>query len=142
MLHSNKDDALQTTANGGQVKIPSIIMRTNRRTIKYELMDKRKQLRINAHPDYPNVAIYEDVTPLRSRMLYALRNRRDQHGNKYYKFTWTREGRIYCRTEEESRTLQPNGKQARPHVVNRPQDLAKLGFSKQEIENIIYNRRT
>ena len=46
------------------IAAPSIIMRLNRRTIKHELMDNRKNLRSNPHQQYPNIAIYEDVTPL------------------------------------------------------------------------------
>ena len=106
---------------------------------KFNLFDKKSSLRTSPHPDYPNAAIYEDLTPQRSRMLYKLRNRTDHTGNKVYKFTWTREGRIYCRTEQESQRSSPNVKLPKPHAVNRPQDLSKLGFSQQEIENIIYN---
>ena len=62
-------------------------------------------------------------------------NRRDQHDHKQFKFIWTKEGRIYCRTEQEANAPRlPNQKPPRPHTVNRPEDLSKLGFSKQEID--------
>ena len=67
-----------TESNG--IKTPGIIVRVNRRRVKYGVMDNKKQLRSRPHPEYPNVGIYEDLTPLRSRMLYALRNRKNDQG--------------------------------------------------------------
>ena len=90
---------------------------------------------------YPNLGIYEDLTPLRSRILFALRNREDAQGRKKYRFTLTKEGRIYCRTEAESKTKLPNGKMPKPHIVNRLEDLTKLGFSQEEINDIAANKR-
>lgn len=136
-----RNDAVVTDGTGRRSKEPSIIMRMVRRTGKFDFMDKRKVLRTNPHPDYPDLAIYEDLTPLRSRMLYALRNRKDSEGHKVYKFTWSKEGRIYCRTEEESKRKLPNGKQPKPRVVNRLEDLADLGFTQEEIFNIAQGRR-
>ena len=136
-----KDDTVVTTASGRRTKHPSIIMRMVRRTSKFELMDKRKVLRTQPHPNYPDMAIYEDLTPLRSRILYALRNREDAEGHKVFKFTWTKEGRIYCRTEEESKKKLPNGKQPKPHIVNRLEDLSDLGFTQEEINGIGNSKR-
>ena len=82
--------------------------------------------------------IFEDVTPLRSRILYHLRNKENANKEKVYKFVWSREGRIYCRTEEESKRQD----KPKPHVVNRPADLANLGFSEKEIDDIVNNRRS
>ena len=73
-------------------------------------------------------------------MLYALRNRTNTGGNKTFKYTWSKEGRLYCRTEEQTKIGQ-NQKLPKPGVVNRPQDLKKLGFTDVEIENIISNTR-
>ena len=104
-------------------------------------MDKKKQLRTNQHKDYPNIGIYEDLTPLRSRMLYALRNRKNQDGNSVFKFTWSKEGRIFCRTEQQTRTTGPGMKLPKPGIVNKPNDLIKLGFTEQEVNDIITNKR-
>ena len=126
----------------GSSDVPNIIMRVSRRSIKHELMDKKRILRTSPHEQYPNVALYEDVTPLRSRMLYALRNRKGENDQKQFKFTWTKEGRIFCRTEQEANAPRaPNVSPPKPRTVNRPEDMLKLGFTRQEIDNIIYNRR-
>ena len=54
-----------------------------------------------------------------------------------YKIVWSRDGRIFCRTEEESRQVP----QAKPHIINRVEDLVKLGFTEGEIKNIIHGKR-
>ena len=46
---------------------------------------------------------------------------------------WSKGGRIFVRTHEEA-AADP---QPKPHVVNNPDDLLKLGFSKEQIETII-----
>ena len=73
--------------NGGTRAPSTIICRVNRRRVKYEVMEKKKHLRSYPHPTYPQLGIYEDLTPLRSRMLYALRNRTNSAGMKVYKYT-------------------------------------------------------
>ena len=83
---------------------------------------------------YKSVAIYEDVTPLRSRIMYELRQREDK---KKFRYVWSRGGRIFCRTTEEVAM----SKMPKPHVINKPEDLIEVGFSHGEIENIIKNKR-
>ena len=114
---------------------PAIIAKLALRNKKNQIYEAKKKLRITKFPKYPNLAIYEDITPLRNRILYKLRNKKDQLDNKVYKFTWTRDGRIYWRTDAESR-MDP---QPKPHAVNRPDDLKDLGFSEEEIYKIVYN---
>ena len=66
--------------------------------------------------------------------MYELRHR----GNKEaFKYVWSRGGRIFCRTPEEA-NMSPVPK---PQVINKPEDLEKVGFSKSEIESIILNKR-
>ena len=129
----------QTDTNGSSA--PGIIIRTNRRRVKHEIMDKKKHLRSSPHRDYPNIGIYEDLTPLRSRILYALRNKKNQDGNKTYKFTWSKEGRIFCRTEQQTRSSGTGNKLPKPGIVNKPSDLLKLGFTEIEVNEIIINKR-
>ena len=129
----------QTDTNGSSA--PGIIIRVNRRRVKHEIMDKKKHLRSSPHRDYPNVGIYEDLTPLRSRILYALRNKKNQDGNKTYKFTWSKEGRIFCRTEQQTRSSGSGNKLPKPGIVNKPSDLLKLGFTEKEVNEIIINKR-
>ena len=98
-------------------KPPRIILRVNRRDVKAKIFENRKQ--INSKPNVPikykNVAFYEDVTPLRSRIMFELRSRGDR---KAFKYVWSRGGRIYCRTTDD----------ADKTTINTPQDLAKVGF--------------
>ena len=129
----------QTDTNGSSA--PGIIIRVNRRRVKHEIMDKKKHLRSSPHRDYPNIGIYEDLTPLRSRILYALRNKKNQDGNKTYKFTWSKEGRIFCRTEQQTRNSGTSNKLPKPGIVNKPSDLLKLGFTEIEVNEIIINKR-
>ena len=129
----------QTDTNGSSA--PGIIIRVNRRRVKHEIMDKKKHLRSSPHRDYPNIGIYEDLTPLRSRILYALRNKKNQDGNKTYKFTWSKEGRIFCRTEQQTRNSGTSNKLPKPGIVNKPSDLLKLGFTEKEVNEIIINKR-
>ena len=97
----------------------------------------RKQIIAKPGCEWPESAIYEDVTPLRSRILYEMRNRKDNEDKKMFKYVWSRERRMYCRTEEEA-TKQP---QPKPHVINRAEDLMKLGWTEKEVEEIIWNKR-
>ena len=117
-------------------KIPSIIARFTRREVKSKFFEARKTL--STKPDVPvklkSAAIYEDVTPLRSRIMYELRQRDDK---QKFKYVWSRGGRIYCRTPEEAlKTPTPA-----PHKINKPEDLKSVGFSDDEIEKIIKNIR-
>ena len=125
-----------------ETSIPAIICRVNRRSVKHDILNKKKLLRTSPHPQYANVGIYEDLTPLRSRMLYALRNRKNQDGTKTYKFTWSKEGKLFCRTEEQTKPTGQGQKLPRPGVVNKPEDLIKLGFTEQQVQDIVTNKRT
>ena len=104
----------------------------NPREIKDKLLTSCKNLLYNAEcPDYLKSAkLYEDVTPLRSRIMYQLRQKDDK---KAFKFVWSRGLRIYARTHEEAAMeIQP-----KPHIINNADDLLKLGFTEDEVEAII-----
>ena len=78
-----------------------------------------------------SAVLYEDVTPLRSRIMYQLRQREDK---KAFKYVWSKGGRIYARTHAEAdQTIN----QPPPHKINNPDDLLKIGFSQEEIDSII-----
>ena len=62
--------------------------------------------------------------------MYHLRQKDDK---KAFKFVWSRGGRIYARTHEEA-VANP---QPKPHLINNPYDLLKVGFIKSEVEAII-----
>ena len=117
-------------------KVPDIYVRFTIRDVKTEIFEKRKNLATNSQcPEkYKNVAIYEDVTPLRSRIMYELRHRDNKQA---FKYVWSRGGRIFCRTPEEA-NMSPVPK---PTVINKPEDLLRIGFSNDEVEAIILNKR-
>ena len=115
---------------------PSIIVKFARRNTKTKVFESRKQTVAKPHCPYPKAEIYEDVTPLRSRILYALRNKKDSNDVKLYRYVWSREGRIYCRTDAETKV----SPQPPPHIINCPQDLLKLGWIQNEIEEIIHKK--
>ena len=98
----DKEDATETTDTGKLKCIPSIIAKFVQRDVKTAIFNARKNDVEKPGSPHPNAAIYEDVTPLPSRIMYQLRNRKDQHDNRKWKYVWSRDGRIYCRTQEES----------------------------------------
>ena len=134
----------EANSRGKSKKIPSIIARIKSHKLRNEIFLARKTLHENSAATHTGARIYDDVTPLRSRILYALRNRKIQGTEtKKYKFVWSREGRIFARTEEESKMrINRNGKDIPypPHIINKPQDLKNLGWSPDEILAIIDNK--
>ena len=104
-------------------------------------MDKKKHLRSYPHPDYSKIGIYEDLIPLSSRMLYALRNRTNSAGTKECKFICSKEGKIFCRKEQQTKPTGHGQKLTKPGIFNKPSDLLNLGFSDQEVQDIINNKR-
>ena len=145
---NTRDDVTVADSTSGvstKKKVASIICRLVHRTKKSEIFGARKEIKNKAGAPYPDAAIYDDVTPLRSRILFAMRNKKDINGEKVYKYVWSKEGRIFARTEAESNEKVTNpatGKigQPKPHIVNKVQDLGKLGWTNQQIEDIIHNR--
>ena len=116
------DTNLPPGMSAREFKVPDIYVRFTIRDVKTQVFEKRRNLATNPEcPEkYKNVAIYEDVTPLRSRIMYELR----QRGNKEaFKYVWSRGGRIFCRTPEEANMNPP----PKPNVINKPEDLSKVG---------------
>ena len=126
----------QPGSQSGPRRTPDIYVRFTIRDVKTEIFEKIKNLATNSAcpAKYRNVAIYEDVTPLRSRIMYELRHRDEK---KAFKYVWSRGGRIFCKTPEQA-DMNPSPK---PTVINKPEDLNKVGFSEEEIEAIILNKR-
>ena len=74
-LMSKTEMDSQINPSNRNTKIPVIIARVNRRDLKIKLLEAKKNITTNVDcPDYlKNALIYEDVTPLRSRIMYQLR---------------------------------------------------------------------
>ena len=148
-INTKDDAAIQSGPLNRPTKVPSIICKLKSRTKRSEIFQARKFIKLKPAAPHREAAIYDDVTPLRSRIMYALRNHKVEGvtpEKKKYEFVWSRDGRIFCRTHEESqaREIHPiTGKQVmpKPHIVNKPQDLEKLGWSPSEIQDIINNIR-
>ena len=144
---NTRDDAVSDTTNMRNTpkKIASIFCKVKHRSKKVEILGSKKYIREkNDSAPHKKAAIYEDVTPLRSRMMYSLRNKMD-NGVKKYQYVWSRDGRIFCRTEAESkeRVVNPRtGKEGppKPHIINKVQDLEDLGWSNKDIMDIAHNR--
>ena len=92
-------------------------------------------MNIKNNTDCPTILksakLYEDVTPLRSHIMYQLRQRDNK---KEFKHVWSKGGRIYARTFAQAAITE---NQPRPTLIKTPDDLLKVGFSKDEIDNII-----
>ena len=80
----DKIDLKETNSRGTNKKIPSMIARLTHRDIKNEIFASRKQIKEKTGAPYPDAFIVEDVTPLRSRILYSLKNKLDKDGNKIF----------------------------------------------------------
>ena len=72
--------------------------------------------------------------------MYALRNKKVAGGGeaRVYRYVWSREGRIYAAKPVASGVQRAN--QPKPDIINRPEDLIKLGWSANEVKNIIHNK--
>ena len=131
LMSKEQMDRHITPANRAK-KIPAIIVRVVNRDIKTKMLQNRKNLVLN--PECPTnmkgATMYEDVTPMRSRIMYALRHRDNKTA---FKYVWSKGGRIYARTHDQA----AQDPQQPPLIVNTPDYLAKLGFSEKEIEDII-----
>ena len=128
----------QINPSNRDAKIPIIIARVNRRDLKVNLLQAKKTITTNVQcpAHLKNALIYEDVTPLRSRVMYHLRQRDDKQA---FRYVWSKGGRIYARTPQEAAL--PRDQQPKPHIFNTPDDLEKVGFSKKEVLDIINNVR-
>ena len=137
LMSKEKMDAQTNPANRDK-KIPVIIARVTTRDLKIKLLEAKKTLstNVNCPVELKKATMYEDMTPLRSRVMYHLRQRNDKQA---FKFVWSKAGRIYARTPEQAAL--PRDEQGPPHKINTPDDLSKVGFSKPEIEDIINNVR-
>ena len=137
MMSKEKMDTEITPANC-HTKIPAIIARVSHRDFKSKLQEAKKTITTNTEcpPKLKKAMIYEDVTPLRSKIMYQLRNRDNKEA---FRFVWSKGGRIYARTP--SNAALPRENQGPPIIINTPHDLVKAGFSKDEIEGIINSVR-
>ena len=131
------ESATERTNSGRPARIPQIVVRYTSRNIKAAQLKAKKHIKHKQGCMYPNAEMYEDVTPLRSRIMYALRKKLDSQGQRKYKYVWSTDGKIFIRTEAEANMENV----PRAKSVQRPEDLEKFGWTKEEIEKIIHNIR-
>ena len=138
LMSKEEMDKITPTTRDQTQRIPVIIARLNRRDLKTKLIESKKNITTNSEcpANLKKAMIYEDVTPLRSRIMYQLRNRNNKQA---FRFVWSKGGRIYARTPEQAALERQH--QDPPHIINNPDDLKKVGFSEHEIEDIINNVR-
>ena len=96
-----------------------IIVRFVRRDTKTALMKKKKTLRNIDH--HRNTFVNDDLTPLRSKMLRALKL------DEQVKRVWTIDGSFHCIVMEGNVEVKKR--------LDSPDDLFKLGWSEEKIEN-------
>ena len=91
---------------------------------KVEILKNKRKLK----GKYDDVYISEDLTKLRSRMMYALRHEED------ISYVNTRGGKIFCAQKLRS------GKEKK-FKIESPDDLFQLGWNEEKIEklNLITN---
>ena len=97
-----------------------IIAKFVRRDTKTRMMRAKKELR--GLSGCRNVYINDDLTSLRSRLVYEL-NRDDT-----IKSVWTIEGRIMCIQEEGGKEMKK--------VIDSPDDLFKVGWSEDKVAGL------
>ena len=98
-----------------------IIVKFVRRSTKQALMKNKKELR--KKENRKNVYVEEDLTPLRSRMVRALRE------DSAVKAVWTIDGRIFVIRKKD-------GKEEKV-VMDSSHDLKKMGWSAERIQKVI-----
>ena len=96
-----------------------IIVRFVRRDTKIDMMRKKKTLRTIDR--YHNTFVNDDLTPLRSKMLRALKH------DEEVKHVWTIDGSFHCIVMEGNVEVKKR--------LDSPDDLFKLGWSEQKMEN-------
>ena len=96
-----------------------IIVRFVRRDTKIDMMRKKKTLRTIDR--YRNTFVNDDLTPLRSKMLRALKH------DDEVKRVWTIDGSFHCIVMEGNVEVKKR--------LDSPDDLFKLGWSEQKMEN-------
>ena len=95
------------------------IVRFVRRDTKIDMMRKKKTLRTIDR--YRNTFVNDDLTPLRSKMLRALKH------DEEVKRVWTIDGSFHCIVMEGNVEVKKR--------LDSPDDLFKLGWSEQKMEN-------
>ena len=96
-----------------------IIVRFVRRDTKIDMMRKKKTLR--SIDRYRNTFVNDDLTPLRSKMLRALKH------DEEVKRVWTIDGSFHCIVMEGNVEVKKR--------LDSPDDLFKLGWPEQKMEN-------
>ena len=113
----------------GDNSIRPILVKFVSRKKKQEVMRKKKTLK--EKEGYDKTYVLEDLTPLRSKLLKYIKNRKDLFN---LAFVWTSEGKILCQPQY------PKGlaKEKRPRaiVIESPDELFKIGAQRIDYEEL------
>ena len=106
----------------------AILFKASRRDFRNKLMRQKKNMRENQDfkAAYPNVFMVEHLTPMRSKVAYKLRH--DDNIDK----CWTIDGKIKVIKHGAATT-------ASPITIDSLQDLTKLDWSQEEIEELAFS---
>ena len=104
----------------------SILLKTGRRDVRNMIMRHKKVMRENAtfKTEYPNAFIVEQLTPLRSKVAYKLRN------DATIEKCWTIDGRIKVKkVGAESKSA--------PTTIDSLAQLTKIGWTQEMVDALI-----
>ena len=106
----------------------AILFKASRRDFRNKLMRQKKNMRENQDfkAAYPGVFMVEHLTPMRSKVAYKLRH--DANIEK----CWTIDGKIKVIKHGAATT-------AYPITIDSLQDLTKLDWSQEEIEELAFS---
>ena len=110
-------------AKGKEKKPDPIIVKFVRRDSKIEMLKNKKKLK---NSDYGEVYISEDLTKLRSRMLYALRHDED------IQTAFSQGGKIFC----YQRNTGGRFGREKKFKIESPDDLFQLGWSEEKVKSL------
>ena len=113
--------------NGREVKTKPITFKLTRRYDRNRILRLKKthmKDNVDFQQKHKDVFMTEDLTPLRQHMAYKLRT------DTNIAVSWSIDGRLKCLKTGYK-------KEDKPIIIDTPYDLSKVGYSSEEIHDII-----
>ena len=101
-----------------------IIVRFVRRESKIQMMANKKKLKDQKKEVY----IQEDLTHLRSKMLWAVKK------NEGTEAAWVRDGKIHCILKGQRQLA--DGTASKKMVIDTPDDLFNIGWDEEKMKSM------